>query len=436
MSILNIIDQVAATSSRNEKESILASHRDNALLARVFKMAYDKQVLFWTQYIPALPDWGRDWVSYSLSDALDLLEYNICSRKITGNAARDYLDSLFRLVLDEDCEVLKRVILGDLRCGATSGTANKVWKGLIPVPKFMLAETDSRDIVYPAFSQMKEDGTRGKFTWDGSKVTILSRNGNEIETRGTFDAWAKRLGEGAILDGELVAFRNGKRLPRKESNGIVNKAVKGTISLEEAKMLVYVAWDVETMDAPYKLRYEQIEEWASVIDDLGDNSKVVAVESRVVENYDEALAHYKEARKRGLEGTILKNIAAKWQPKRTHDLVKFKAEYEGDFKVTGFEYGKKGTKNENRIGAIFVASADDSVKSDVGVFKDFPESIRDEWMNDMPKIVTVRYNERITKKKSTTESLYLPRVISARWDKDTANTRDELIEAEKNTLKD
>lgn len=430
--ILSILEQVAATSSRNEKEAILQKYADNTTLKRVFKMAYDKQILFWTKVIPSEDVWGTGDHLTTLDAQLDGLEQSICNRVVTGFAADRLIERLFVHAKKEDAEVLKRVILKDLRIGATSGTANKVWKNLIPKPAFMLAETDTKNIVYPAISQLKEDGTRGKFFWDGEKVTITSRNGNEIETHGIFDDWAAvALIQGDTLDGELVAFKNGKRLPRKDSNGIVNKAVKGTITPEEAELLVYVAWDIETMsDIPYKDRFGHLEAIAS------DTLVIETVETRFVNNYNEAMAHYLEARKRGLEGTILKNINAFWQPKRSYDLVKFKAEYEGEFLVVGFDYGKKGTKNEHRIGALNIESADGLVKGDVGVFRDFPDSIREDWLTDMPKVVTVRYNERIKSRGDKAESLYLPRVVAARWDKDEANTRDELIEIEKNALGD
>lgn len=432
MSILGILDELAATSSRLEKEAILRNNVDNMTLKRVFKLAYDKQVIFWTKQLPEREDFNLPYIS--LDDALTYIERDICTRYFTGHAADDYFLKLLGNVNADDAEVIKRVVLKDLRCGCTVNTANKVWKDLVEKPAFMLCHTDTKAIKYPAMSQMKEDGTRGKFIFDGETVTIISRNGNPIETHGTFDRWAQRLKEPMILDGELVAFKNGKRMVRKDSNGIVNKAVRGTITPEEAALLVYIAWDVETMNAPYSKRFAAIENWDNIVDNLDDKDKVIAVENKLVNTYEEAYEHFKDARRRGLEGTILKNIDAMWQGKRSFDLVKFKAEIEAEFKVVGFEYGKKGTKNEHRLGALHIETEDGKVKCDVGIFKDFPDTVRDTWLSDVPKIVTVRYNERITSKGSDTQSLFLPRVISVRHDKDKADTLDDLIAIEKATL--
>lgn len=429
MSVYQILKQVGDTSSRLEKEAILRKNKDNKLLARVFKMAYDKQINFFISEAPEDSELNFIDTSRDLTYGLDMLEKWIVSRAVTGHAALTMIKTILASVGDDDRHVLRRVIEKDLKVGATISTANKIWKNLIPVPKFMLAETDPSDIVYPAYSQIKEDGTRAKFIWNGYNVSLISRNGNEIETLRHFDSWANlNLEPGTILDGELVTVdKNGNRAPRKVSNGIVNKMVKGSIAADEIECVRFVVWDIETSKETYDKRLEIIKSLAS------NSDRVLLIETEEVANYEEALAHYRSARSRGLEGTILKNIKNLWVPKRSKDLVKFKAEYVATFKVVGFEHGTKGTKNENRIGALLIESEDGLVKTNVGIFKDFPSSVRDEWLTDLPEYVDVLYNERIKSKdpKVTTESLFLPRVVAVRMDKSSADTRDEMIELEK-----
>ena len=428
MTILSILDELAATSSRLAKDKILKDNASNETLKRVFKLAYDKKILFWTRVIPDEALWARSPGGMTLDDAFNQLESQICNRKITGNKAEEFVAGLFRNLYLSDAEVLKRVILRDLRVGGTRETANRCWPGLIAKPSFMLcsADYDEEEIGFPAISQTKEDGARCRLEFDGDIVTLTSRADNEIEHCGTFNAWAhKNLHAGDSLDGELVCFRDGKRLDRKTSNGIVNKAIKGTISPEEADLLVLVAWDLEDTTTPYNERFAKVETFTG---------KVQAIESRIVNSYAEALEHFKEARRAGLEGTILKKFDALWEGKRVKYQAKFKAEIEAEFKVVGFDYGKKGTKNEHRVGALKIESECGQVKSDVGIFKDFPDSIRDDLLKEMPAVVTVRYNERIKSKGRETFSLFLPRVISIRWDKTTADTLEDLIKIEAATL--
>ena len=43
------------------------------------------------------------------------------------------------------------------------------------------------------------------------------------------------------------------------------------------------------------------------------------------------------------------------------------------------------------------------------------------------KIITVKYNEKITKKDSDEVSLFLPRFVEVRIDKDSADTLDRIL---------
>lgn len=431
MTIRQIIDAVAATASRLEKESILNANKDNKTLRRVFHLAYDKQILFQTK--DGIPEsyWGS-LPAYTLDDALDKVVMNICSRKVTGNTAIEFYRELFSLLAFDDAHVLNLVITKNLKCGATRETAEKIWPGILPKPPFQLAHNDPSRISYPANSQIKEDGTRCKLIWDGLSVTCLTRAGNEMTTHSVFDtAFNAFVSESVIIDGEFVAFKDGKRLPRKTSNGIVNKAVQGTISKEEAKMLTFIAWDTEhNGDEPYSVRLNYL---TSLIEKF---SNIILVEHKMVDNYEEAFAHFKESRKLGFEGTILKNIFAKWEGKRSYNLCKFKAEIEAEFEVIGYEEGTG--KNVGRVGALVVASSDRKIVTKVGIFKDFDEEIRDELYGDhvLGTIVTVLYNERTSDKKRTgVESLFLPRVTRIRHDKTEANSYDEILEIEDAVLK-
>jgi DNA ligase-1 len=166
-----------------------------------------------------------------------------------------------------------------------------------------------------------------------------------------------------------------------------------------------------------------------------DYENISVIETRIVDSYQDALEHFKEKRREGLEGTIVKSLTGVWNPKRVKYQAKFKAMYEGDFKVTGWEYGSG--KNSDKVGNLKCETSDGLVKFNVGIFKDFPSDIREKWLKECPPIVTVRYNERIKSKgrEDGVESLFLPRVILERWDKSTCDSREDLIKMEEATLK-
>jgi len=415
---LTIIQRLAATSSKNEKRAILEACSDNRTLQRTFGMALSPKLSYFSSDIGA-PRTAGPGASLSLDAALDILQ-RVNDQKIRGQANATLLEQTQDLLSEVDAEVFRRIVRRDLRCGVASTLVNKVWPELIPTTGFMLASTDPSDIVYPAFSQIKEDGARARLQMSGDIVTLITRTGNDIETHGAFDSCASISPSALSLDGELVCIKDGERLPRHISNGIVNKAIKGTITTEEASLLAYIIWDVEGTDLPYHARWEMLTAYSLP-------SNVRLVETQSVDSYEEALCHFRNARTRGLEGTILKNRDAVWVPKRTKNLVKFKAEYEAEFRVTGVMEGNG--KFAGKVGALMFASEDGLVTGQVGIFKDFPQAVREQWMTELPEIVTIRYNGRISS--NGKQSLFLPRVISVRLDKNKADSLEELEQIEK-----
>jgi len=436
MSILDILNQVAATNSPIEKAAILRENIDNSTLKEVCRLANHPLLCWYTTHTTSPPKIPTEW---SLEYVIPMMLNVLPTRKATGNAAKAFMDDILSHLSVDDEEVIRRVILKDLRSGFGESITNKVWPGLVQTFDFLLCDTDPSSIVYPAYSQLKADGMRCAMSIDErGNYTLMSRNGKPIDDLNKMAADAMHISDlmdnqPTILDGELVCYEVGAGfLDRKTSNGILNKAIRGTISEKEAELIHYVGWDIvdTTSTLPYR------ERWEMFCDLTYQCSKISYIETFICKNEKEALKHFKRVRREGKEGTIIKNTESKWVPKRSKELCKFKAEIEAEFRVTGFEYGTG--KNATRVGKLNIQSECGLIKCNVGIFKDFEDSVRDEWLTDTPKIVTILYNERITDKsrKDGTESLFLPRVTAVRLDKDVANTREEMIEIERRILLD
>jgi hypothetical protein len=421
--ILQILDQIAATKSRNEKESILKSNAHNPLLKRVFRMAYDP---FATYYI-------RQTVEYeckgdgqlSLAEGLDVL-IRIQSREVTGNAAINLLRStLESMASPDDAVVLWRVTLKDLRCGVSIATINKIWNKLVldfENTYVMRADKDLSRIRYPAFSQLKSDGVRCVLMYDGKSARAFTRAGNELIIHGVLDESAALLmKKGEMWDGELVCYRDGKPLDRKTSNGIINKAEKGTIQLAEAELIRFVCWDY--LDPTKTIKYS--DRWAHLVKEFAEAARVcefgkfkhkfILTDTIVVNNEQEAQDHAKKLIDEGHEGTVVKNLDGLWEPKRSVDQCKIKTIVDHEFRVTGIIPGTG--KYEGMIGAINVQTDDDQVKFKVG------SGLSDEQRATLGEeivgqIVTVRHNGLISAKGRDTYKVFLPRIVEFRTDKD------------------
>jgi ATP-dependent DNA ligase len=269
------------------------------------------------------------------------------------------------------------------------------------------------------------DGARCHLHFDGKEATAYARSGKIFKLQGALNEGALlHMKEGETFDGELLFLNeDGTIMDRKSSNGIANKALKGTVSENEASRVIFVAWDIVdfTSKISYKDRFKTLYDRFFDALSLGLTCNFRLVRSIIVENQEEAYEFYKKQRADKQEGAILKNLNAKWEPKRTKDQGKMKAEEEADLKIVGWEYGTG--KNSERMGNIVCSTADHKLIVNVGT--GFSDEERDqEW--PIGSIVTVRYNEVIKDRNSATYSLFLPRFIERRFDKKVANKFEEL----------
>ena len=457
MTILQIFDAIGSDTKRSHKLALIEQHRTNPLFMKVVKLALDPYVNF---YIRKIPDYtfrfleGADDSHKSLEWALTELG-KLSSRELTGNAGIEHLRSVLSELDSSDAVVIERIIGKDLRCGMADGTVNAVVEDFIPTYPCLLARPydakNIKNIVYPAFSQLKADGLRVNFIVVDNKVSICGRSGRAIDLLGAMDEEIAQLGTKysypVVFDGELVVVdSNGKLLSRKVGNGIINKAIKGTISEEEAKMVRAQLWDaiplVEFQAGISKQTYQdRFNTLVVAINDLmpkaedatlaaltGNTMKYWAIPCKTVNSLDEAQAHFEELLASGEEGTILKNMCGLWEDTRSKHLVKFKAEKDADLEVIGWNPGTG--KFEGMVGSLICATSDRLVEVSISGFSD---DLRAEITRDIQSwissIVTVLYNERISSKdknRAGVDSLFLPRFMERRFDKTVANSSKEI----------
>ena len=403
--ILSILKQAASISSTTKKRDFLKSHAHNETLKNVFRLAYDKSIVFGIKKIPERQVF-RGIVNFEA--ALGELEHRFATRDLTGHAALNRLQEIMGSMTEDNAEVIRRIVLRDLECGASGGSANKVWKGLIKEQPCMKAsaygEKTIAKIKFPAIAQLKADGTRCMIIKHNGIVSAWSRNGKEftgitpilklIEDTET---------DNFVLDGELVyefpvdkpavsASTTNSDLSflfadapneeeevelskatdyvianRQTGNGIVSKAMKGTITPEEAENVVFQVWDWISVDdywtgvfnTPYHTRLRLTE---LLIEDI-NSPKIVVVETEQVHSLAEARELYKKYVEMGLEGIILKNINGIWKDTRSADQVKFKEVIDIDM-VYVSHYAH--IKDPNKIGGVTVRSKCGLIENNAG----------------------------------------------------------------------
>lgn len=487
--ILQILNEIAATDSINGKQAILEREKDNELLKRVFLMAYSKRFNYGIKKWPeAIPTRGIQ----TLTTALDFLEQKLATRALSGQKAIDHLAMVIydlNNAEEGDTEVLRRVMMRDLECGAGVTLPNRVWKNLIPQQPQMLASAYDEKLIkkhikFPAFAQLKADGARcfAEVTDDG--VTFYSRAGNEYQG---LDLLASELMEmtkeerlkhpsGVMVDGELVYHAPAKKtsdaaldflfgaeeeteeavVDRSTSNGLANKSLKGTISKEEAAGMKFQVWDFVPLDEVYSegtikgfkydVRFKALELMVEGYD------SVILIENHWVNNLEEAAAVYKKYVDMKLEGIILKNMASYWENKRSKNLVKFKEVIDIALEVVDY-YAH--SKDPNKIGGVRLRSSCGRITTDCGSgftdttrvrdkktkeWVDIPISARDEMDREylmklaregklVGRIADCECNGWVTSegRKDGTVGIFLPIIKGWRFDKTKADTFDEVF---------
>lgn len=211
--ILEILNQIAATTSITDKREILNRNRDNMLLREIFRITYTKQIMFHIKKLPEPKDLHRSIADKDLEWAINELMEKLSTRALTGHAARDHLVLVMSSVQPNDREVVRRIIGRDLECGAGTSLSNKTWPKLIPEQPQCLATAFSLKalarIRYPAISQLKADGARCMTDLrQGFEPRKVTRAGNEYTGLIDLDDSLRKLtlilGNDYVLDGELV----------------------------------------------------------------------------------------------------------------------------------------------------------------------------------------------------------------------------------------
>ena len=442
--IFDIIKQLEAEPSKNAKIDILKKNVDNHVLRQFFLMALNPHMKFGIRQIPEYTYVNEE---LNLAKAMQLL-YRLKPGDLTGHAGIDHLVSILTRVHPENADLIERIIQKEVACGVSYKTINKIWKKLIPVTPYMRCKSaideHYKKINYPALVQKKANGLFLNKIFREGTVKVESRNGLELNMLGVFDNLA--TDGNFVIHGEGLVLKEGRKiddvdnfLDRKTGNGIINKAIQGTISIEEASRIVVECWDIVPYDdwvagkceIPYRERLQTLKELIM----HSDQNKLILIESREVNNFAEAAKYYNELLARGEEGGVLKNYSGIWKDHTSPNQVKMKVKDPADLKCVGtyrhkqdtVTRGKKIIDSTKWIGGLNLESADGIIKVNTG------SGLTDEDRQKDPshyigKIIELEYNEITSDKKTGQKSLFLPIFVTVRDDKDDADDYETILE--------
>ena len=429
MTPYEIVAALAATSSRKEKEAIVREALEGT--DRTFfegcRLAYDALVTFGVKKVPERK--GREGEGLAWAEFLKLAA-QLSERQVTGHAARDAIADAMQQATNEEWNGwYRRILIKDLRCGATETTINNVLEAsgereyIIPVFTCQLAHdgTDNpKKMRGEKLVEVKLDGVRVlTIVYPTGRVDQYSRSGKELvnfeHIKAQFAEVADTLVEPWVFDGEVMSdsFQDLMKQIHRKENAKTNDAV-----LHLFDCLPLTKFQEGRWDAQQSFRIDHLHTFYDTHKAVLKN--VAVLDHELVDlDSQEGQARFREinasAVAGGYEGIMLKDPAAPYELKRSHAWLKVKPVITVDLEVKALEEGTG--KNVGRLGALVCEGVDQGRAIRVNVGSGFSDEQRDEFWGDSAAIkgeLVEVMADAVTQNQDGSYSLRFPRFVRFR----------------------
>ena len=420
------VKEITASASRKYKQEVLTKYKDDEVIQKYLKIAYDPYLVFGisekklAKSVPGMNPYPCD----SVFELFDYLTIHNTGRDCDVKLCQATIEKVFAAA--ECCTwLLKELICKDLSIGVDSKTINSVMPGLIPTFDVQLA---NKYFDKPEYVEGKEFAITTKI--DGGRIIAIKENGSvSFFTRagqryeGLVDLEKEmldRIPDNFVLDGEITVL-DYKNYDSKDAYKQAMKITRADSEKHGVKMLVFDGMPV----ADWKTQYCPLS-WSSrrtALEIIFNKDTYVYFEllpvlyqgtdtSKITELLDAEIA-------RKQEGVMINICDAKYDFKRTNSLLKVKKMNTLDLQIIGFEEGSG--RLTGTLGAILVRYKDSNV---VKVGSGFTDWLREEiWKNQgkyLDTICEIQYFEPTTNQDGG-ESLRFPIFKDFRTDKTEAD---------------
>ncbi|MEM0330184.1 MAG: ATP-dependent DNA ligase, partial [Archaeoglobaceae archaeon] len=286
--------------------------------------------------------------------------------------------------------------------------------------------------------EWKFDGSRVQIHWGDGELRIYSRRLENVTNAlpEIVEEVKKNVKEGVILDGEVIAVKDGKPMPFQHVLRRFRRK-HGISKMVEKIPLQFYAFDIlycdgEVIDKPLSERRRILE---SVI---SESERIKIAKQTRTTNKEEIEAIFNEAINAGHEGVMLKNPISPYIPgKRGKHWLKLKSVMETlDLVVVGGEWGEgkrshlissyelacvdEMTGKLLRVGRVATGFTDEDLEELTELFKQIIVTHEGKIVEFLPKFVfEVAYQEiQKSPKYESGYALRFPRFIRLRDDKD------------------
>lgn len=423
----DILNELNESNSSNYKLDILKKYKDNSELKKLLELTYNRNKYNFNVskncIIKDNPSILESNGSKTVDELLSALEI-LGGGTIRGNEAHQFVCNHLKCLDNDNKEIFLNVLGRDLKIGLNVKSINKVFKNLIPKPNYMrcavLSEKTLKKINFPAFIQLKMDGTYREIHVADGQVSGKTRSGEEYFN--------------PVLFKEMENFPNGfytgeltiEGESRFTGNGLIN-------SLNPPyEKITFTVWDyltdedyLEKSKTPYYSRFESL----SDIIEKHESNRVKLVPNHEVNSIDEALKYVSDWMEQGLEGGVLKDKNNVFKNGTSGTQLKIKLKVDAEMRITGFTDGTIGTKREGKIGAIQFSNDEGTIKGQCSGFSDEELDLFTKNKDNLiGRIISVEFNDIVKSENNDYYALSHPVFIEIRNDKDETDTLEKVIQ--------
>lgn len=423
----NFVNEINESNGRLYKQSVLNKYKDDVVIQRYLKIAFDPFMVFGISTKKLNKIVGGTVIN-CIESVFDLFDY-LENHNTGSDADISICQEVLNIVSTNDREagaILEALICKDLSIGCDAKTINKEIPDLIPTFSVQLA---NKYFDKPAYVEGKTfaittkiDGGRIIALKENGQVSFFTRAGQKYEGLVDLeDEMSRLMPDNICLDGEITLLVRGNLSSKdayKETMKIVRTKDKEKHGI---KMLVFDAMSVsdfktQTSSMTYIQRRQMLDcmsafdtaryfELLPILYRGSDTSEITRILEEEVSN--------------GEEGIMINICDAPYEFKRTNGLLKVKKMQTMDLEIIGFEEGEG--RLAGKLGAVLVRYKNDNV---VKVGSGFSDDLRVTiWANQsdyLGNICEVQYFEETTNADGG-ESLRFPIFKDFRPDKTEAD---------------
>lgn len=392
-----LLEQLETTQGTNAKRALLAANKNNFVLQQVMQVTLDPYLNYGVVKIKKPKPVARKTTNEGVMIAFtSLLLGELADRSLSGNAAKAAVEKIFAQANALEQKWLDRVLKRNLRCGASTSIVNDTWPGTVRGFETSLCDTlkvNAKELKPAEIAAIKPPLANGEIRGSGrtylacfggsvyqfdfkgdlpkgarvnpkldglrcvalkvnGKVTLFTRNGNEIDTLPEIVAALEAAPyDDRMLDGEAMADGD-------EAWNDSMSVIGSTKNTKDTSGMRYNVFDAMPIDEWNKQRST---EKYSVRD--ANAGKVVAgagdpiithVDTKVCNSFRELLEYYIECLDNGFEGVVIKDPNATYQFERSSAMLKFKPEATYEGAVIGWFKGSRGSKRADKFAGFWV----------------------------------------------------------------------------------